>query len=304
MALCWGGGVGPAAVKRLLDRLGSAEAVLAASAEELLGLRARLSPESAERIAGLKGRLEEAEEELVRLGDAGIEVICGCEPEFPRALREAPNPPVIISVRGVLPDDTDQCVAIVGTRTPSEEGAELARRLAGDLASRGYWIVAGLALGVDTAAHEGALEGEGRTVAVLGSGIRVIHPRENEGLAERISDHGALLSELPPNARPSVARLMARNRLQAALSKAVIVVETREQGGTITTANAARRQGRLVYAVQWQEQKEEAAGNESLLNAGAWPLGVEYDLEELCGRVERHVPAVKGEAGEGQLDLF
>jgi len=305
VGLCWGSGLGPKAVQRLLERFGSAEGVLAATKEELLGARARLSAEAAERIAGLRERLEEVEEELVRLGDAGIDVMCGFEPGFPVALREVPNPPVIISLRGALPTPDDKAVAIVGTRTPTCEGKELARRLGSDLAERGYWIVAGLALGIDTAAHEGALEADGNTVAVLGSGIRVIHPRENEGLAERIADHGGLLSELPPNARPSVARLMARNRLQAALSKAVIVVETREQGGTLVTASAARRQGRLVYAVKWDQSKEEAAGNEFLLRQGACPLGVDYDLDELGEQIERFAPGVAEEAGErAQLELF
>ena len=305
VALVWGSGLGPQGIGRLIERFGSATAVLAASADELRQARARLTPEAAARIAGLAEQLDAVEEELVRLGDGGVQVVCAFEPAFPPVLKQVPNPPVILRIRGHLPNDASRAVAIVGTRTPSEEGEGLARRLASDLAARGYGIVSGLALGVDTAAHEGALDAGGDTVAVLGSGIRVIHPRQNEGLAERIADHGALVSELPPNARPSVARLMARNRLQAALSRAVIVVETREQGGSINTAHAGLRQQRLVLAVDWQTPAESREGNLSLLKQGIAPLPERYDPDALCAQIEAFVPGVtEPNAPNHQLSLF
>ncbi len=305
VALVWGGGLGPRGVMRLIERFGTAAAVLGANEDELLKARARLSPQAAQRVAGLADRLDAVEDELIRLGDGEVEVVCAFEPEFPAVLKQVPNPPVILSIRGALPRDASNTVAIVGTRTPSAQGGLLARRLAADLVGRGYCIVSGLALGTDAAGHEGALDAGGQTVAVLGSGIRVIHPRQNEGLAERIVGHGALVSELPPNARPSVARLMARNRLQAALSRAVIVVETREAGGSISTVQAGLRQQRLVLAVEWETQGESRTGNASLVRQGVAPLPECYDLEGLCEQIETFVPGVaSGAEPNHQLTLF
>lgn len=172
--------------------------------------------------------------------------------------------------------------------------------MARELARRGLCVVSGLALGIDTAAHVGALEAEeGRTIAVLGSGIRVIHPRENAELAERIAHHGAVVSELMPNAPPRGPQLMARDRLISGLSKAVIVVEAGVQSGSLDTAARARKQERLVYAVPG------SAGTEGLLKSGAKRLDADaLDFDALAEEIYNMRAAHENNAPPQQATLF
>ncbi len=158
----------------------------------------------------------------------------------------------------------------------------MARNLAQAFAENNCTVVSGLALGCDTAAHEGALLGGGRTIAVLGCGIRVIHPRENLELARRIAEHGCIISEQPPDARPSVARLMARNRLQAVLARGVIVVQSGLEGGAMSTAAIAVKHRRLLYAVKWQLLADKMLGNEKLFEEGARPVRGVGDVPAVC----------------------
>ena len=184
--------------------------------------------------------------------------------------------------------------AVIAAATP-DLNVDIARACA----ELGITVVSGLALGVDTAAHRGALDGDGRTLAMLGSGIKHIHPRRNRRLAKAIREHGAVLSEQPPNASPSAARLMARNRLTSALARGVLAVESTLRGGTLQTARDAWTQGRLVFAVDWQADKPQAEGTRALIAQGAEPI-LGPDAVDLIARMlrEHQVPA------PDQPDLF
>jgi len=271
-------GLGGATLRRLLDRFGSVETLLAADPDEL----ARVPRLRAETIAALQELdLDEAARRLSALTEAGVTLLTWEDPDYPAPLHDLSDPPPVLFIRGeLLPHDVEG-IAVVGSRQASPQGVERAHRLAERLADAGLTVVSGLALGIDTAAHQGALDAEGgRTVAVLGSGIFRIHPRRNAPLAERIATRGAVLSERRPDAPPQGRFLMARDRIVAALSRAVIVVEAGEKSGSLDTARRARKLGRLVLACPG------SPGTDALLrHRAADPL--ETQNSDLDGLVER-----------------
>ncbi len=272
-ALFWAGRLGPAGFMRLLSHFGSARAVCEADADELTAPALRLTEAQIAAIADdVPPRLQRIDAELASLADDGITVICAFEDDYPPALRDAHNPPPVICISGALTDDDACALAIVGTREPTPQGRLTARDFARACARRGITVVSGLARGIDTAAHRGALDGAGRTIAVLGSGIRHVHPKRNRRLAARIAEHGAVISEVAPDDNPTGARLMARNRLTAALARGVLAVETTLRGGTLQTVRDARRQGRVVFACDWHSDRPQAEGTRALIAAGAEPV--------------------------------
>lgn len=272
IGLMWAGNLGPAGFRRLVRHFGSATAVLGASAEQLAMPSLRLEAHQVEAICGLEEALPQIEEQIDALGEQNVTLVCDFEPDYPQILLGIPNPPAVLCMAGRLLPIDDPAVAIVGTRSPTDEGYQMAYELGRAFAEEQVAVVSGLALGCDTGGHTGALAGGGRTIAVLGSGMTIIHPRENVELARQIADQGAIISEAPPNAQPSVARLMARNRLQSGLARAIIVIESGERGGAIQTAKNAQHQGRLVYAVRWPQPDEKRTGNAQLLARGAQPI--------------------------------
>jgi DNA processing protein len=272
IALVWGASLGPAGFRRLTQRFGDTQGVLAAPAAELRDPALRLSAEQAGVVSTLNAQLDEYQQQLAALQGLRIHVLCPGEAGYPPLLAELPDaPPVLCIVGRLLPED-DPAVAIVGTRTPTSEGLAASHALGLAMAGQGTTVISGLARGCDGAAHRGALEGGGRTVAVVGSGILALQPRENLDLARLIAERGAVLSETAPTAAPTVGHLMARNRLTSALARGVIVVQAREQGGALETARKGRSQGRLVWAMQWPSGVAEAAGTRALLAEFAAPL--------------------------------
>jgi DNA processing protein len=278
LALSAVSGIGGATARQLIERFGSIESVFDAADEELVRVP-RITPEVVARLRAIP--LDALEEELVSLGDEGIEVLTWDDVDYPHNLRLARDAPPLLFVQGDLRPGDAVAVAIVGTRRPTFEASTFAETLARELAERGLTIVSGLALGIDAAAHRGALQAPGgRTLAVLGSGLRVIHPRENAALAEAIVHRGALLSELHPNAPPRGPNLMARDRIVSGLSRAVIVVEAQERSGSLDTAAKARRQKRLLFAVPG------SSGSQTLLAQGAESLNPgDVDLDDLARRI-------------------
>jgi DNA processing protein len=262
VALATTTGIGPRTFAALVERFGSPRAVFSADADELL----QVPRVTAETVALLREcDLDAVENELFALSEDGIAVITRDDDAYPVNLARILDAPPALFVRGALRADDARAVAIVGAREASARGQRVAADLAYGFAARGFTVVSGLARGIDTAAHLGALDGEGRTLAVLGSGIRVIHPRENTELADRItSDRGAVLSEFHPNAPPQGRNLMIRDRVISGLARGVIVVEAAPDSGSLDTAKRARRQARLVFAVAGG-----GAGAEDLLRAGA-----------------------------------
>ena len=189
--------------------------------------------------------------------------------EFPAHLREIPAPPDRLWVRGRLVAEDGLAIAIVGSRRATPFGLELAERLAGDLAARAITVVSGLARGIDSAAHRGALEAGGRTVAVLGCGVDVVYPPENRRLAARIAERGALLSQFAPGAPALAHHFPVRNRVIAGLALGVVVVEAAEQSGTLITAGHAGDLGREVMAAPGRAGAPTSRGTHQLIRDGA-----------------------------------
>jgi DNA processing protein len=242
-------GVGPRAAARLLERFGSAEGVFGALRSELE--RLRLRPEAVESIT-LRDRFAEAARELERVREIeGADVLVLDDGAYPSLLREIPDPPLTLYVRGRWAECLDApCVGIVGSRRCSAYGQNVALSLARELASRGVTIVSGLARGIDAAAHRGALEAGGRTAAVLGTGLDDVYPRDHRKLAEEILERGgALVTQFPLGTPPVAENFPYRNRIISGLSLGVVVVEASENSGSLITARLALEQGREVFAV-------------------------------------------------------
>ncbi len=203
-------------------------------------------------------------------GAAGIRLVARDDPEYPSWLRRIYGPPLRLWVRGRrVADEGAHAVAIVGARAATRVALAFARMLAADLAAAGLTIVSGLARGIDTAAHLGALDAKGRTVAVLGSGLDRIYPAENDALAHAISARGAVVSEFPPGTTPWKGNFPRRNRTIAGWARAVIVVEAGERSGALSTARAALDENREVMAVPAHPTLPAAAGTNALLRDGA-----------------------------------
>ena len=187
---------------------------------------------------------------------------------FPAALRQIPDPPKLLWVQGSIADP-GPLIAIVGSRRTTRYGEETAYRLAGEIVRRGGWVVSGMARGIDTCAHRGALDAGGKTIAVLGTGIDVVYPCENRELARRIAANGALLSEFPPGQPPDKYAFVRRNRIVAGLCEVTVVVESDLDGGSMITADFACDQGRTVCAVPGRIDQPTSAGCHQLIREGA-----------------------------------
>ncbi len=282
LTLAWGVKLGPAGFHRMLELCGSAVAALNAPPEVLDSSHLRLKDHEKRLLLRLRERTEVFVAEAQRLERTGIRVVLSPEAAYPIPLRRLPHPPPVICIAGQLLSVDTMAVGVVGTRTPSKQGGQMARTIGETLAGEGFTVVSGLAKGIDAEAHMGALLGGGRTLAILGNGISMIYPEQNRRLAASIRERGAVLSELPPGSQPSVPFLMARNRLISIMSQAVIVVESRETGGSLTTAEYAEKYGTPTYAVQWEKQRPENAGNAILLEQGALSLKSVTELPALC----------------------
>ena len=212
-----------------------------------------------------------------------VRTIARRKPGYPPLLSELHDPPATLFLRGAADAVLAPRVAVVGARSCSAYGAQVARSLARDLASAGLVVVSGLARGVDGGAHRGALEGGGRTVAVLGCGIDRDYPRSHAELARRIVASGAVVSEYPPGVEPAPWRFPARNRIIAGLSLATVVVEARERSGALITADFALELGRDVFAVPGEITSGLSTGTNDLLRQGAAPLTSVRDVLEALG---------------------
>jgi DNA processing protein len=293
LALTTVSGIGGVTARKLIVRFGDVEAIFEALPAELIEIP-RVTEAMAQQI--LAAPIEQLESELLSLNDEGIDLLTWDDTRFPKALLPLPDAPMVLFMRGVIKRTDDNAVAIVGTREPTQSAVEVAHTIGRELAARGLTIVSGLALGIDTAGHRGAIE-TGRSLAVLGSGIRFIHPKENVELAEDIVGTGAILSELHPNTPPKGQNLMARDRIISGLSRAVIVIEAGEKSGSLDTASKAVKQGRLVYAVPG------SAGTDRLIAGGAQridPTAINFDRLV----AEMNEPPVLGERSASQQSSF
>lgn len=261
-------GVGPRAATKLLERFGSPEGVFAARRSELEQVRVR--PETIESI--MKREFESAAAtELERVKELGGDILILDDGSYPPMLREIADPPITLYVRGDWQACFEQpCVAVIGSRMCSTYGQNASEMLARDLASRGICIVSGLARGIDSAAHRGAIKAGGRTVAVIGTGLDSIYPKENAKLVEEIvASGGAVVSQFPLGTPPIKENFPYRNRIISGLSMGVLVVEASERSGSLITARLATEQGREVLAVPGNITSRNSFGTNYLIKAGA-----------------------------------
>ncbi|MEW5734828.1 MAG: DNA-processing protein DprA [Thermodesulfobacteriota bacterium] len=253
-------------IKRLLDRFGDAEAVLASNPRSWRAV-AR-APEKAWDHLARRQAPEESLQEVAAAVQKGQSIVTYADSAYPPLLREIPDPPPFLFVLGRLPAGTRN-VALVGSRTPSPYGVSTAFSLGRDLARAGVCVVSGMARGIDTKAHEGALAGDGSTVAVLGSGLDVVYPPENRGIASAIAERGAVVSEFPPGTGPKPYHFPMRNRIIAGMSAALVVVEAAARSGALITAQMAADANREVFAVPGSVQSAKSAGTNNLIKQGA-----------------------------------
>jgi DNA processing protein len=260
-------GVGPRHRQDLIARFGSAAAVLAASSADLQSVQG-IGPKIAARIAAARHEID-ADAELALAAEHGIDILTEPDAAYPRTLRQIHDPPGVLFRRGTYLPQDELAIAIVGTRHATRYGLSQAEKLAAGLARVGFTIVSGLARGIDAAAHRGALEAGGRTIAVLGSGLLEIYPPEHESLARDVAASGCVLSEAPPRMMPLSGAFPQRNRLISGLSVGTIVVEAANRSGALITARHAYEQGREVFAVPGPIDSRLSHGCHALIKDGA-----------------------------------
>jgi DNA processing protein len=260
-------GAGPRTCRLLLERFGSAEQIFKATEDQITA--AGVGRKVAAAIAGFND-FAPLEKELCELPRLGARLVRWTDDEYPPNLKQIADPPPYLVARGLLQSNDTACVAVVGARAASEAGLRMAQRLGFELATRGFVVVSGLARGIDGAAHRGALEAGGRTIAVLGCGIDVAYPPEHRGLADSIVERrGAVLSELPLGSAPLPENFPSRNRILSGLSLGVVIVEAAEKSGSLITARMALEQDRQVFAVPGSPLNGKTRGSNRLLREGA-----------------------------------
>jgi DNA processing protein len=291
--------MGPRRTARAIAELGDAARVFAASLTELeaVGLPAKAAQFVADGRAA-----KAAEEEAKRIVQAGGFFLTRADEGYPERLLEIYDPPAVLWMRGDVSLLKRPGIAVVGTRQPTPYGAGMAEMLARDLAGRGMVILSGMARGVDTAAHKGALDAGGKTVAVWGTGIDVVYPKENRKLAERIVEQGgAIVSEYAMGTFPAPQNFPIRNRILSGMSVGVLVVEAGEYSGTRITARCAMEQNRDVYAVPGNVTNKNAWGPNTLIKQGAKLTATWEDIwEELPSEIRLQLEEITGVAGRGE----
>ncbi|MFN2540764.1 MAG: DNA-processing protein DprA [Chthoniobacterales bacterium] len=260
--------VGPVRLRKLLQLFEMPERILAAKRNELRKVEG-IGNEVADQISNWESIVDLAAE-LKRVRDFGATVITQKSPFYPKPLREIHAPPIVLYVWGELQDRDHHAIGIIGARRTTHYGTESAKKLAYQLAYAGLTVISGLARGIDTAAHQGALAAKGRTIAVLGSGLAKLYPPENNALAEKIRDgNGAVVSEFSMEIEPDRQTFPMRNRIISGWSHGILVVEAGLNSGALITAAQALEQGRSVYAVPGHINAPSAMGSNRLIQQGA-----------------------------------
>lgn len=272
-------GIGSSRLQNLLQFFGSPENILSKSAGELKRVEG-VGDEIARKISSLSDG-KKAKQELEKAEESGIHILTLNEEEYPFLLKQIYDPPIVLYIKGKILKEEKNSIGIVGSRRPSIQGRLNAEKFALELASRGWAVVSGMARGIDTSAHRGALKAKGRTIAVLGSGIDVVYPPENKGLMKEVEKDGMVISEFPLGTLPNRENFPRRNRVISGLSLGIIVVEAAEKSGALITASFALEQGREVFAVPGNVNLPTTKGCHQLIKDGAKLVhGIEDILEE------------------------
>ena len=275
-------GVGTAKFIRLLARFRTPRNVLDApqgALEEVVG------PRLAERIGQYRDVVDVARQErLIEKYDVSLVTLD--DATYPVRLAEIYDPPLVLFLRGELHEADQHCVAVVGTRRPTPYGVRMAEKLAGELAARGITVISGMAAGIDAAAHRGALEAGGRTIAVFGNGVDVVYPPQHAELMDRITQHGCVISEFEMGTKPVAGNFPHRNRIISGMTLGAVIVEAPSKSGALITARRAADQGREVFAVPGQVGVRNSEGPHALIRDGAKLVETVEDI-----LVELNLPA-------------
>ncbi len=284
----------PSRQNALLDAFGSAAEILGATDEDICAVDGITGREVKKiRTAEEKLDLAETKEAMV---EWGLHLVPRTSEEYPELLEEIDGPPAMLFVQGQLPDGPS--IAIVGTRKCTPYGRQVARKLAQNIARRGFAVISGMAEGIDAEAHRGALEGNGKTVAVLGTGPDVTYPRSHRDLRDEIAANGAVLTEYAMGAPPRKHHFPARNRIISGLSLGVVVAEAPARSGALITARLASEQGREVFAVPGNVNNATSKGCHALIKDGANLVEVAEDIVEGLGIMLDAVPMRSAEKTE------
>ena len=293
LALTLTPGLGPTRGRKLVERFGNVQDIFHASLTELEAQN--LQAQSAQHIA-LGKSLELAHDEFAKIAAAGVQLLCRDDAAWPQRLSEIYDPPLVLYVRGNVEAISRPGIAIIGTRHPTPYGIGMAERLACDLAARGLVIFSGLARGVDAAGHRGAINAKGRTVAVFGTGVDAVYPRENKRIADSLLElGGALVSEFPLETFAAPQNFPIRNRIISGLALGVLVVEAGEYSGTRITARCALEQSREIFAVPGNVTSRNAWGPNTLIKQGAKLTATWEDVwEELPAAIKLQLESEYG----------
>ena len=289
-------GVGPKSFFNLLDSFGGPKLALKAplaALEEVQGVSAAVAVEIRQ------GRKDELDKSLRLIEEHGASIVTFADPAYPPLLKHIHDPPPLLYVKGTLETADRNAVSIVGSRRATHYGKTVAKKLAGDLARMGITVVSGLAYGVDAAAHRGALEAGGRTIAVLGCGVDVVYPRANSKIHKSIPDSGALISEFPMGARPDAGHFPMRNRIVSGLSLGTLVIEAPRKSGALITARLAMEQNREVFAVPGNIFSPYGEGCHLMIKDGAKLVENVYDI---IGEIEVGLEGLERERSAARTD--
>lgn len=271
------GDIGSIRLKKLLDYFGKAENILKAPCEKLMAVSG-IGREIARKVTSLKE--EDIDKELDLAKKYNLKIITVDDVGYPENLKNIPDPPIVLYVKGELKPEDKISMAIVGSRRASYYGLSCAEKFAQELSACGFTIVSGMARGVDTYSHKGALKAGGRTIAVIGSGFNHIYPPENKKLAEEIAQNGAVISEFPIDTKPLPQNFPRRNRVISGLSLGVLVVEAAQNSGALITADCALEQGRDVFALPGKIDSGNSFGTNGLIKQGAKLVSCADDIIE------------------------
>ena len=280
-------GIGNILFKRLLDQFSSPEKVFTASVQDLSQIIG-ISPNLATRIKSFKFK-KSIRQEIDYAIEKGFHIVTFSDMDYPPLLRQIPDPPPFLYVSGKLVSKSSN-IAVVGSRNPTDYGISATKRLTENLAKCGFTIVSGMARGIDSAAHEGALLGKGKTIAVLGSGLDRIYPPENRKLFDKISENGAVISEFSIQSPPEAHHFPIRNRIISGMSLGTVVVEAAKKSGSLITARLAADQNREVFAVPGSIHSFKSCGTNSLIKQGAKLVENAQDIiEELFPQMQENL---------------
>ncbi|MBI9074981.1 MAG: DNA-protecting protein DprA [Desulfatibacillum sp.] len=292
-------GIGNLLFRRLLERFSHPEEVLAASQGSLMAVQG-VTPRLACAIMSHKmpGHVLD---DMKAARQSGFKIVTFADDIYPPLLRHIPDPPPLLYVYGQLPQG-ERNVAVVGSRSATFYGLDTTFNICRDLAEQGVAIVSGMARGIDTRAHQGALEGGGQTVAVLGCGLGKVYPRGSEELYHRIAQNGAVVSEFPVGSEPEARHFPVRNRIISGMCLATVVVEAAQKSGSLITANLAGEQGREVLAVPGSVESHKSTGAHRLIKQGAGLVENAQDILEALALSWRQPPKQSATAGEEPLE--